>query len=114
MARILVIDDENNIRLMVRIALHAAGHAVETAADGTDGLAKFGDGSAWDVVLLDQRMPDIEGLDVLREIRRRDPAARVVMITAFGTVDLTTNVMQAGALDFLRKPFTTEVLRAAV
>lgn len=114
MAHILVIDDENNIRLMVRIALQAAGHDVETAADGPEGLEKFADGAGWDLVLLDQRMPGMEGLQVLEEMRRRDANARVVMITAFGTVDLAIKAMRAGATDFLRKPFTTEVLRGVV
>lgn len=114
MARVLVVDDENNIRLMVRIALQAVGHEVEVAADGAEALAKFADGAGWDLVLLDQRMPGMEGLQVLEEMRRRDRAARVVMITAFGTIDLATSAMRAGATDFLRKPFTTNILRGAV
>lgn len=114
MARILVVDDENNIRLMVRLALQAAGHEVETAADGPEGLDKFGAGMGWDLVLLDQRMPGLTGLDVLREMRQRQPAAQVVMITAFGTIDLATSALQAGVADFLRKPFTTDLLRGAV
>ena len=113
MPRILVIDDENNIRLMVRLALQAASHQVETASDGAEGLEKFAAGT-FDLVLLDQRMPGMDGLDVLREMRRRDSAARVIMITAFGTIDLATEALKAGAVDFLRKPFTTDVLRAAV
>jgi CheY-like chemotaxis protein len=115
MARILIIDDESNIRMMLRLALTHAGHAVEATADGYEGLERFGpEGEGWDLVLLDQRMPGLEGLEVLREMRRRDPAVRVVMITAFGTVDLTIEAMAAGATDFLRKPFTVETLRAAV
>lgn len=113
MARLLVIDDENNIRLMVRLALQAAQHEVETASDGLEGLDKFAQG-AFDLVLLDQRMPGMDGLEVLREMRRRDSTARVIMITAFGTIDLATEAIQSGAVDFLRKPFTTDVLRAAV
>lgn len=114
MARILVIDDENNIRLMVRLALQSAGHAVETASDGAEGLGKFGDGALFDVVLLDQRMPGLSGLEVLRAIKTRQNAARVVMMSAFGTVDLVGEARQSGALDFLRKPFTLETLREVV
>ena len=113
MANILVIDDENNIRLMVRLTLQHSGHIVQTAADGTEGLEKFGDGSEWDLVMLDQRMPGMEGLDVLREIHKRDPQAHVIMATAFGTIDLAVEAMKAGATDFLRKPFTAETLRGA-
>src|SRR5438034_8537810 len=104
MARILVIDDEHNIRTMIRLALQHVGHTVETAADGLEGLEKFGNGTAWDLTLLDQRMPGMEGLEVLREIRQRDSQAQVVMITAFGTIDLAVEAMKSGATDFLRKP----------
>lgn len=114
MARILVVDDENNIRMMMRLALQHVGHTVETASDGPEGLEKFGDGSGWDLVLLDQRMPGMEGLDVLREMRRRDPLAKIVMATAFGTIDLAVEAMKSGATDFLRKPFTADTLRGAV
>lgn len=113
MARILIVDDEANIRTMVRIALQKDGHTVDQAADGPDALAKFGEGNEWDLVLLDQRMPGMEGLEVLRTMRRRDTTARVVMITAFGTIDLAVEAMKAGATDFLRKPFTLETLRGA-
>lgn len=112
--RILVIDDESNIRMMVRLALRHVGHTVETASDGAEGLEKFGEGAEWDLVLLDHRMPGLTGLEVLREMRRRDPDARVIMITAFGTIDLAAEAMQAGATDFLRKPFTADMLRDAV
>ena len=98
---------------MVRLALQAASHEVETASDGLEGLEKFAQND-FDLVLLDQRMPGMDGLEVLRAIRRRDSAARVIMITAFGTIDLATEAIKAGAVDFLRKPFTTDVLRAAV
>lgn len=114
MARILVIDDESNIRLMLRLALTHVGHTVETAEDGYAGLEKWGDGSGWDLALLDQRMPSLEGIEVLREICHRTPDARVIMITAFGTIDLATEAMALGATDFLRKPFTVETLRSAV
>ncbi len=114
MARILVVDDENNIRMMVRLALQHVGHQVETAADGTEGLEKFGNGSNYDLVLLDQRMPGLEGLDVLKQMRYHHPQAKIIMATAFGTIDLAVDAMKAGATDFLRKPFTAETLRGAV
>lgn len=114
MARILVIDDETNIRMMIRLALQHVGHEVDIASDGQEGLEKFGIGIAYDLVLLDQRMPGMEGLEVLREMRRRNPNSKVVMITAYGTVDLAVDAMKAGATDFLRKPFTAETLRGAV
>lgn len=114
MARILVVDDESNIRMMVRMGLQAVGHQVETAADGEEAINKFNDGSGWDLVVLDQRMPGMDGLQVLHELHKRHPATRVIMITAFGTIDLAADALKAGATDFLRKPFTLEVLRDAV
>ena len=114
MARILVVDDENNIRMMMRLALQHVGHTVETAADGHEGLDKFGEGGAYDLVLLDQRMPGLEGLEVLKQMRYYDPGARIIMATAFGTIDLAVDAMKAGATDFLRKPFAAETLRDAV
>ncbi len=110
-ARILIIDDEANIRTMARLTLEHAGYTVETAAEGKEGLEKFGDGSQWDLVLLDQRMPGLTGLEVQQEIVKRKPDARLVMITAFGSIEMALEAMQAGALDFLRKPFSSETLR---
>ncbi len=114
MAHILVIDDEPNIRKMVRLALQHDGHLVDVAADGQEGLDLFCSGEQWDLVLLDQRMPGLEGIDILRQIRYHDPDAPIIMITAVGTIDLAVEAMKAGAKDFLRKPFTTETLRGAV
>lgn len=114
MARILIIDDESNIRLMLRLALMHAGHTPDTAEDGYAGLDKWGDGSGWDLALLDQRMPGLTGIEVLRQMRERTPNARVILITAFGTVDLATDAMKLGATDFLRKPFTLQTLNGAV
>ncbi|HLK58636.1 MAG TPA: response regulator [Chthonomonadaceae bacterium] len=114
MARILVVDDENNIRMMIRLALQHVGHNVETAADGNEALDKYGNGKDFDLVLLDQRMPGLEGLEVLKQMRYHNPDAKIIMATAFGTIDLAVEAMKAGATDFLRKPFTTETLRGAV
>ncbi|HTQ08731.1 MAG TPA: response regulator [Fimbriimonadaceae bacterium] len=114
MSRILVIDDETNIRTMIRLALQHVGYEVETAADGEDGIRKFGDGTTWDLVLLDQRMPGLTGIEVQRVLRKTAPKTKLIMITAFGTIDLAAEAIQAGAMDFLRKPFTADTLRGAV
>ena len=81
MARILLIDDEKNIRLMVRTALVHVGHEVDTAADGPEGLEKFGRGQSWDLVLLDHRMPGMEGLGMGM------PGMMPGMMPGFGGVD---------------------------
>lgn len=112
--RVLIIDDEENIRRMMRLTLEAAGHEVGEAANGQQGLDLYGDGSSWDVVLLDQRMPGMDGLEVLRLLNQRDAAAQVIMVTAYASIELAVEAMKIGATDFVRKPMTPEILRGAV
>jgi CheY-like chemotaxis protein len=112
--RILVIDDEDHIRGVMRMTLEAAGYEVGEAADGPRGLEAFGDGSAWDAVLLDQRMPGMDGLETLRRMRRRRADVRVIMITAYASIELAVDAMKVGATDFVRKPMTPEIVRNAV
>jgi DNA-binding response OmpR family regulator len=99
---------------MIRLALEHSGYEVDVAADGQEGLLKFGDGKFWDLVLLDQRMPGLSGMDVQKEIYHRSPKTKLILITAFGTIDLALEAIQAGASDFLRKPFTVETLKKCV
>ncbi|HEV7746450.1 MAG TPA: response regulator [Pyrinomonadaceae bacterium] len=112
--RLLIVDDEENIRRVTRLTLQAAGYEVGEAADGERGLEAFGDGSIWDAVLLDQRMPGLDGLETLRRINERDPSARVIMATAYASIELAVEAMKLGATDFVRKPMTPEILRNAV
>ena len=112
--RILVIDDEENIRRVTRLTLQAAGYEVGEAGDGERGLEAFGDGTAWDAVLLDQRMPGMDGLETLRRIKHRDASARVIMSTAYASIELAVDAMKLGATDFVRKPMTPEIVRNAV
>ena len=112
--RILIIDDEEHIRRMMRMTLEAAGHAVGEAHDGHEGLKLYGDGSAWDGVVLDQRMPGMDGLETLRRIKESNPGARVIMSTAYASIELAVDAMKLGATDFVRKPMTPEILRNAV
>jgi CheY-like chemotaxis protein len=112
--RVLVIDDEANIRRVMRLTLEAAGYEVGEAGDGARGLETYGDGSTWDVVILDQKMPGMDGLETLRHIKERQPGAQVVMATAFASIELAVDAMKLGATDFVRKPMTPEVLRNAV
>jgi DNA-binding response OmpR family regulator len=112
--RVLIIDDEENIRRVTRLTLQAAGYEVGEASDGASGLQVFGDGSTWDAVLLDQRMPGMDGLETLRHIGERDSAARVIMATAYASIELAVDAMKLGATDFVRKPMTPEILRNAV
>jgi len=112
--RILIIDDEEHIRRMMRLTLEAAGHTVGEAGDGPEGLKLYGDGSGWDGVVLDQRMPCMDGLETLRRIKESKPRARVIMATAYASIELAVDAMKLGAGDFVRKPMTPETLRNAV
>lgn len=112
--KILIIDDEVHIRQMMRLALEASGYDIVEASNGEEGLARFGDGTGIDAVLLDQKMPGIDGLETLRQIRQCAPGAAVLMVTAFASIELAVDAMKLGAADFLRKPMTPESLRAAV
>jgi DNA-binding response OmpR family regulator len=112
--RILIIDDEEHIRRMMRLTLEAAGYEVGEAHDGADGLRLFADGSAWSLVVLDQRMPGMDGLETLRELKQKNSSARVVMATAYASIELAVDAMKLGATDFVRKPLTPKTFRNAV
>jgi DNA-binding response OmpR family regulator len=112
--RILIVDDEDHIRRVMRMTLEAAGYEVGEAADGLRGLDAFGDGTGWDAVLLDQKMPGMDGLETLRRMKQRSAAARIVMVTAYASIELAVDAMKLGATDFVRKPMTPEIVRNAV
>jgi len=112
--RVLIIDDEDHIRQMMRLTLEAAGYEVGEAQDGSEGLKLYGDGSDWNGVVLDQRMPGMDGLETLRRLKTGDPSAHIIMATAYASIELAVDAMKLGALDFVRKPMTPETLRNAV
>jgi DNA-binding response OmpR family regulator len=99
---------------MMRLTLERAGYEVGEAGDGLQGLEAFGDGTTWDAVLLDQRMPGMDGLETLRQLKERDPAARIIMVTAFASIELAVEAMKLSATDFVRQPMTPEILRHTV
>jgi DNA-binding response OmpR family regulator len=112
--KLLIIDDEPHIRHMMRLTLEPAGYEVDEAADGQSGLDMFRNGGDYDAVILDQKMPGLTGLETLQRLRDRAPDARVLMVTAFASIELAVDAMRLGATDFLRKPMTPETLRGAV
>ena len=112
--RVLIIDDEENIREMTRLALEATGYEVGEARSGLEAFAIIGNDKSWDAVLLDQKMPGMAGTEVLRRLKVILPAARMIMMTAFASIDLAVEAMKLGASDFVRKPMTPEILRNAV
>jgi len=112
-ACILIIDDEAGIRESLATLLELEGYAVESAETGEQGLARLGN-RPFDLVLLDFALPDRNGAEVLRDIRDRDPQLPVIMITAYGTVENAVTAMQAGATNFIQKPWDNEKLLADV
>ncbi len=107
--RILVIDDEPDIRESLQDFLSLEGYSVDLAHNGGDGLRKL-DGEDYDLVLLDLMMPDRSGMDVLVEFRERDRETPVFMITAYGSIDTAVQSLKAGATDFFQKPWNPEKL----
>jgi DNA-binding response OmpR family regulator len=112
--KILIIDDEPHIRQMMRLTLETAGYEVDDVPTGEEGLKRFGDGREHDAILLDQKMPGIDGLQTLKRLEERVPGACVIMVTAFASIELAVDAMKLGATDFLRKPMTPGTLRGAV
>jgi DNA-binding NtrC family response regulator len=110
---ILVVDDESEIREGLEMLLSSEGYGVSSAETGESGLAKIGE-HPFDLLLLDVSLPDGNGLDLLREIRRRDPLLSVVLITAYGSIDMARAAFKGGALDFITKPWSNDELLAQV
>src|SRR4029079_17923976 len=104
MRRVLVVDDEENLRLVVRTFLKREGYEVAVAASGEEALAlveAFGP----DVILTDVRMPKMGGLDLLATLKAKQHAATVIVMSAYGNVDLAIEAMKAGAYDYVGKLF---------
>src|SRR5580693_8769713 len=116
MRRVLVVDDEENIRLVLRTLLKKHGYDVEVADSGDTALALV-DTFGPDVIITDVRMPRMGGLDLLATLKAKGIEATVIVMSAYGNVDLAIEAMKAGAYDYLQKPFKTEevllVLRKA-
>jgi DNA-binding NtrC family response regulator len=110
---VLIIDDEAEIRESLETLLQLEGYEVDSAPDGEAGLAKLGE-RPFDLVLLDLALPDRNGIELLPEIRGLDPQLSIIMITAYGTVEDAVRAMQAGATNFLQKPWDNEKLLADV
>lgn len=110
---ILVVDDEKNIRMTLTQALDSKDVKVETALNGEEALEKLSD-HPFALVLLDLRMPGMDGMEVLRKIRASWPDVRVIIISAHGTIESATEAMKLGAVDFIEKPFAPKEIRELV
>jgi signal transduction histidine kinase len=111
--RVMVVDDEQDIRDGSERILSRAGFRVLTAGNGEAALTTL-EASPADIVLLDLKMPGMDGLEVLDRIRKRDPSVLVIVITGFATVETAIAAMKRGAYDFIAKPFDPDQLRIGV
>ncbi|MDD3249147.1 MAG: sigma-54-dependent Fis family transcriptional regulator [Smithella sp.] len=113
MASILVIDDDASIAETLDLYLTEEGYSVRTALTGTDGLNKYVQEPS-DVVILDIRLPDVDGFTVLEDLKEENENVKVIMITAFHDMETTINAMKGGAFDYIHKPVNVDELDLAI
>lgn len=113
MARILIVDDEEKIRHILSIMLKIKGHLALEAADGRQAL-KVLDKEPVDVVITDLRMPEMDGFELLEEIKKSETPIPVIVITAFATIESAVEAMKKGAVDYITKPFEENQILLAV
>jgi len=113
MARILVVDDQRNMRATLAMMLRAQDHEVDEAPDGDKGI-EMAVAQGYDLVITDLRMGARDGLDVLRRIKEAHALTEVIVMTAFGSIESAVEAMRLGAYDYIQKPFSEDELRAKV
>ena len=113
MARLLIVDDERNIRASLATFFQSLGHPTSVAADGRQARTMIEEG-AFDLVLTDYRMAEMNGLELLVEIKRRRPETQVILMTAYATVENAVAAMKAGAFDYVTKPFSLDQIQPVV
>jgi DNA-binding NtrC family response regulator len=113
--RILIVDDEPNVRLMLNTTLASVGYVVAEAPDGQAALDSLSDpAQSYDLIVLDLLMPRIDGMELLRRLRARGNMIPVVILTAHGSIPEAVEAIKLGAIDFLTKPITPDALRRVV
>src|SRR6185437_9684430 len=110
---ILIVDDEPSVLLTVAAILRQEGYEVDAVPNGEAAIAKIA-GRYYDLVLTDLKMPGVDGLQVLEEVRKTSPQTVTVMMTGYGSVDTALEALQRGAYEYLLKPTEVEDLKAAV
>jgi len=114
MAKLLVVDDEKNIRSNLSTLFESCGHQVRTAENAPEALDLLGQEESFDLVLSDYRMAELNGLELLQQIKRESPNLPVILMTAYATVDNAVAAMRSGATDYVTKPFTLEQIQHVV
>jgi DNA-binding response OmpR family regulator len=110
---ILIVDDEKNIRLTLMRSLEDLGVEIDIAGNGEEALYKLKERD-FGAILLDLHMPGVDGMEVLRQARKVRPDIKIIIITAYGTVERAVEAMKLGAVEFLQKPFLPEEIRGMV
>ena len=113
MPSVLIVDDEEAIRRLIRSTLEQAGYHVREAADGKAGLSHYRQSPA-DLVIMDILMPDQDGLESILTLRREFPEARIVMVTSHGQEKMVIDALKAGAKGYVLKPFDGQKLNEAI
>jgi NtrC-family two-component system response regulator AlgB len=114
MAKLLVVDDEKNIRSSLSTLFESCGHQVRTAENAQEALALLDREESFDLVLSDYRMAELNGLELLQQIKRESPNLQVILMTAYATVENAVAAMRSGATDYVTKPFTLEQIQHVV
>ena len=112
-SRVLVIDDEEHLVESVRKVLKKRGYEVETALDGARGLEQFERANP-DVVLVDLRMPGMDGMEVLRSIGKNSRGVPVIVMTAYATAQTAVGAVKEGAFDYISKPFSNDAVELVI
>ncbi|MFH1138386.1 MAG: sigma-54 dependent transcriptional regulator [Pseudomonadota bacterium] len=110
---ILIVDDEPNMRTALFEALTRQGHAVDMAENGVEALEKFRK-NTYDLVISDVRMPRLDGMELLKEVKKVSPQTPVVIVSGYGTVECAVEAMREGAFDYILKPFSLDLIEETV
>jgi two-component system response regulator PilR (NtrC family) len=111
--KILIVEDEENMREVLKILLEGENYLVTPASDGQEGLSYI-DKDIFDLIITDMKMPKVDGFELLRKIKEISPDTLVIMITAFGTTESAIEAMKLGAYDYINKPFKIDEIRLIV
>lgn len=110
MGKILIVDDEKNIRIALCRCLKNEGYNITLAEDGLEALNIIEE-EDFDLILIDYQMPKKNGIEVLRELREKNIKTNAIIMTAYGTIDIAVDTMKLGAVDFISKPFELEKIK---
>lgn len=111
--RILIVDDEKNIRMTLKHCLREQKYDLDIAINGDEALSKI-KSNEYDLVLLDIKMPGLSGMDVLKRLRESGNNTNIIMMTAYGTIERAVEAMKLNAIDFISKPFSPDEIRSIV